>query len=72
MRGMGGGLKFERKKARKQSPHLRKNWAYFVLFHSQPNNIGPARQQPSDWGSLNFSESGQRRKGGGGGTAITY
>ena len=59
-----GGLKF--KKARKHSPHLRKKRAYFVIFHSQPNNIGPARQQPADWGSLNFSESGRRRKGGGG------
>ena len=33
------------------SSHLRKHWAcvplYFVLFHSpQPNNIGPAQQQP--------------------------
>ena len=60
--GDGGGLKFEKKK---QSPHLRKKRAYFVLFHCQPNNIGPARQQPTDWGSLNFSESGRRRKGGG-------
>ena len=35
----------------------------FYFFHSpQPNNIGPACQQPRDWGSLNFSESG----GGGG------
>ena len=54
-----------KKNARKQSPHLRKNRAYFVLFHSRPNNIGPARQLPTDWGSLNFSESGRRRKGGG-------
>ena len=44
-------------------PHLRKIWyrfpLYFVLFHSpQPNNKGPARQQPRDWGSIfNFSES---------------
>ena len=67
VRGWGGGLKIWKKNARKQSPHLRKNGAYFVLFHSQPNNIGPARQQPTDWGSLNFSESGRRRKGGGGG-----
>ena len=65
VRGMGG-LKFEKKNAREQSPYLRKKRAYFplyfVLFHSpQPNNIGPARQQPTDWGSLNVSESGRRR-----------
>ena len=42
---------------------------YFVPFiHSQPNNMGPARQQPSDCGSLfNFSETGRGR-----GIAITY
>ena len=38
------------------------HWAYvplyFVLFHSpKPNNIGPARQQPMDWGSLLISLS---------------
>ena len=49
--------------------NLRKKWAYFplyfVLFSSpQPNNIGPAWQEPRDWGSFNFSES-DRRKGGG-------
>ena len=56
--GGGGGLKFEKKNAGKQSSlHLRKKSdigpLYFVLFHSsQPNNIGPAQQQPRDWGSL--------------------
>ena len=35
---------------------------YFYI-HPEPNNIGPARQQPRDWGSLNFSESGRRRRG---------
>ena len=58
------------------SPHLRKKMGIGspVLFHSpQPNNIGPARQQPRDWGSLfNFSDSGRGRGGEGGGTAITY
>ena len=34
-------------------------------IHPQPKNIGPARQEPRHWGSLNFSESGRRRGGGG-------
>ena len=30
------------------------------FIHPKPNYIGPARQQPRDWGSLlNFSESGR-------------
>ena len=48
------------------SPHLRKKIGHrfpcilYFFIHSQPNNIGPARQQPRDWGSLfNFSESGR-------------
>ena len=36
----------------------------YFFIHPQPNNIGPARQQPRDWGSL---ESGRGRGGGGGG-----
>ena len=33
-----------------------------TVIHPQPNNIGSARQQPRDWGSLfNFSESGWGR-----------
>ena len=24
----------------------------YFFIHPQPNNIGPARQQPRDWGSL--------------------
>ena len=75
MDGGGGGLNLIFY-SRKQSPCLRKNWAYFpmyfVLFHSPPiqYSIGSVRQEPRDWGSLNFSESD--RRGGGGGTAITY
>ena len=35
------------------------------LDSPQPNNIGPARKRPRDWGSLfNFSESGQGREWG--------
>ena len=34
----------------------------YFFIHPQPNNIGPARQQPRDWGSLfHFSESGRGR-----------
>ena len=73
MRGVGGGgwggFKFDIF-SRKQSPYLRKTGHIFpcILYffiHTQPNNIGPAWQEPRDWGSLNFSES-DRRKGGGG------
>ena len=71
MRGRGGGLKLG-KNARKQlSPHLRKKtghnmFPYILYFfiHSQSNNIGLARQQPRDLGSLNFSESGRGSGGG--------
>ena len=35
----------------------------YFFIHPQPNNIGPAWQQPMDWGSLfNFSESGLGRR----------
>ena len=70
----GGGLHFERKNARIQkSPHLRKNGHMFpcILYffiHPQPYNIGPARQQPRNWGSLLISLS----LVGEGGTAISY
>ena len=53
----------KKKNARKQlSPHLRKTGHMFpcVLYffiHTQPNNVGPARQQPRDWGSLLISLS---------------
>ena len=64
VKGMGG------LKIWKQSTYLRKNWAYFpcILYffiHPKPKNTGPARQEPRDLGSLNFSESGRRRGGGG-------
>ena len=67
--GGWGGFKFDIF-SRKQSPYLRKTGHIFpcILYffiHTQPNNIGPAWQEPRDWGSLNFSES-DRRKGGGG------
>ena len=52
MRGIGG-LKFEKKarKTMKSTPTKKKlgigSPVFFYLFHSpQPNNIGPARQQP--------------------------
>ena len=75
VRGMGGGACILREKnARIQkSPHLRKNGHMFpcILYffiHPQPYNIGPARQQPRNWGSLLISLS----LVGEGGTAITY
>ena len=57
--GGGGDLKFEEKKMLENN---KVHWAYvpmyFVLFHSpKPNNIGPARQQPMDLGSLLISLS---------------
>ena len=67
--GDGGGLKFEKKNARKQlSPHLRKKIGHtlpFILYFSlTPNPITKA-QQPRDWSSpFNFSESGRWRGGG--------
>ena len=33
----------------------------YFFIHPKPNNIGQARQQRRDWGSLNFSESGLGR-----------
>ena len=33
----------------------------YFFIHPQPNNMGPVRQQPRDWGSLDFSESGRGR-----------
>ena len=35
----------------------------YFFIHPQPNNIGPARQEPRHWGSLNFSKSDRRRGG---------
>ena len=50
------------------SPHLRKRYRFprilYFFIHPQPNNIGPVRQQPRDWGSLlisRVSESGRGR-----------
>ena len=47
----GEGAKNLKKMLKKKKRHYLKQWAwfplYFVLFHSpQPNNIGPAWQQP--------------------------
>ena len=62
-----GGLKFEKKnKCWKKIVHTLEKMGIgspvFCTFfiHPKPNYIGPARQQPRDWGSLlNFSESGR-------------
>ena len=66
VRGMG--LKFEKKNARKTIKSTPKKKlgigspVFCTFSFTQPNNIGPARQQPRDWGSLfNFSESGRGR-----------
>ena len=72
--GGGGGLKFEKKMLEKKqsSPHLRKSGHRFpcILYffiHPQPNNVGPARQQPRALFliSLNLVREGR-------GTAIAY
>ena len=69
----GGGLIFWKKMLENNKVLTEeKNWVYVPLYffiHPQPNNIGPARQQPRDWGSLLISLS---LVGEGVGTAITY
>ena len=65
-----GGLKFQKNKCWKNNKvhtyeklgHRFPCILYFFIHPNLLNNIGPARQQPRDWGSLfNFSESGQGR-----------
>ena len=67
----GGGLKFEKKNAGKVGHRFPSILCFFI--HPQPNNIGPAWQQPRAL-FFNFSESGRvSGEGGGvGGTAIAY
>ena len=56
VRRMGGGLKFEKNKCWKNNKvHTLEKIGHrfpcilYFFIHTQPNNKGPARQQPRDW-----------------------